>query len=395
MILSEERHILEAFLLDNPPLEKLESLISEFNIFDAIGMAHQELRHSHFLAYLLNPNESHGLGDRFLKRFLMRVLVDGGDAAPFSAIEIDIMDLGDAQVERETDHIDILIHDTANKFICVIENKIYSGEHDDQLARYMRSIRKRFPSPDNRVLPVFLTPDGEPASDDRYLPFSYVAVIEEIERLRSTHTSTIGPDVNTAMRHYATMLGRHIVTDSEIAQLCQQIYQRHKAAIDLIIEHIPSTRSAISDFCATLVDQSAELRLEKASISAVRFVHTDWDQIPALNEGTGWAKSNAMMTFAFHNYPDTLTLLLWVGPGSPVVRQTLLNLAMEYPNIFRSKKGENHTSIYRYPILTKADYPNSSYEELVQKIEKRWEVFRSTDLVAIQNAVRSLQFPNT
>jgi len=38
-------------------------------------MTHQEIRHSHFLAFLMNPRESHQLGDAFVKRFLTHATI--------------------------------------------------------------------------------------------------------------------------------------------------------------------------------------------------------------------------------------------------------------------------------------------------------------------------------
>ena len=61
---------LEALVVDNPDLERLEALLDQFNIFEAIGAVRQEVRHSDFLAFLLNPQQNHGLGDTFLKRLL-------------------------------------------------------------------------------------------------------------------------------------------------------------------------------------------------------------------------------------------------------------------------------------------------------------------------------------
>jgi hypothetical protein len=58
----------------NLDLERLEALLKRFNIFEATGFIRQELRHSDFLAYLLDPKGTHGLGDAFAKRLLKRVL---------------------------------------------------------------------------------------------------------------------------------------------------------------------------------------------------------------------------------------------------------------------------------------------------------------------------------
>src|SRR5262249_10582480 len=48
-------------------LTKLEARIGRFNIFDALGIARAEIRHSSFLAFILDPAESHGQGQLFLK----------------------------------------------------------------------------------------------------------------------------------------------------------------------------------------------------------------------------------------------------------------------------------------------------------------------------------------
>ena len=63
-----DRKALEALVVDNPDLERLEALLDQFNIFEVIGATWQELRHSDFLTFLLDPQQNRGLGDAFLKR---------------------------------------------------------------------------------------------------------------------------------------------------------------------------------------------------------------------------------------------------------------------------------------------------------------------------------------
>ncbi|MBI3980347.1 MAG: hypothetical protein HY331_19405 [Chloroflexi bacterium] len=50
-----DRQALEVLVVDNPDLERLEALLDQFNISEAVGALRQELRHSDFLAFLLNP----------------------------------------------------------------------------------------------------------------------------------------------------------------------------------------------------------------------------------------------------------------------------------------------------------------------------------------------------
>jgi cellobiose-specific phosphotransferase system component IIB len=101
-------------------------------------MVRQEIRHSSFLAFLLNPSASHRMGDIFLKTFLKRLLVEANNAT-VSPIEVDIADLADTEVRREWRNIDILLVSPTSQIVCAIENKVDSGEHSDQLQRYRKN----------------------------------------------------------------------------------------------------------------------------------------------------------------------------------------------------------------------------------------------------------------
>jgi hypothetical protein len=66
-VLATDREALESLVIDNPDLERLEALLDRFNLFEALGIVRQELRHSDLLAFILDPRQPHGLGDAFLK----------------------------------------------------------------------------------------------------------------------------------------------------------------------------------------------------------------------------------------------------------------------------------------------------------------------------------------
>jgi hypothetical protein len=63
------RHAIRQFESDDD-LQALEKRIGRFNIFDSLRIAKRELQHSNFLGWLLDPAESHGLGDIFQRAFL-------------------------------------------------------------------------------------------------------------------------------------------------------------------------------------------------------------------------------------------------------------------------------------------------------------------------------------
>ena len=74
-----EQQIVE--LLEDEDFLSLDATFHRTNLFQAIGMETQEIRHSNFIAWLLDPNESHGLGDTLIKLFLTRLFSKGPDEA--------------------------------------------------------------------------------------------------------------------------------------------------------------------------------------------------------------------------------------------------------------------------------------------------------------------------
>ena len=98
---------LDRFLADNPELEELSARLSTFNIFRALKIEKAEIRHSNVLAWLFDPNESHGLDDLVLRRVLSNMLLDSDtDVEGISAAQVELMDFGDIEVRREWQNID-------------------------------------------------------------------------------------------------------------------------------------------------------------------------------------------------------------------------------------------------------------------------------------------------
>jgi PD-(D/E)XK nuclease superfamily len=73
---NETLHELNALVVSCPELRELEKLLGNFNIFRVLRFEHGEIRHSNVLSWLFDPDESHGLRDLFLRRWLMRVFHD-------------------------------------------------------------------------------------------------------------------------------------------------------------------------------------------------------------------------------------------------------------------------------------------------------------------------------
>lgn len=117
-------------------LQKYVAREDEFNIFKVLKTDNYEIRHSNFLAWLFNPNETHGLGTQFIKKFFEKIKnynITNNITNPKESIP-ENLDFDNIKVKREYKNIDIFIEST--NFVCVIENKYGTGEHNEQCERY-------------------------------------------------------------------------------------------------------------------------------------------------------------------------------------------------------------------------------------------------------------------
>src|SRR5438552_4938415 len=152
---SDSLEALERFVVENDCLLQLESRIGKFNVFDALGIARVEIRHSNFLAFILDPAESHGQGQLFLRALLMDLLKTApAELRPLSPIDLDGADLRGVEVKREWRNIDLLITCKEPHFAVLFENKVGSQDHSDQLNRYCQTMNDCHP--DLKRLCVYL-----------------------------------------------------------------------------------------------------------------------------------------------------------------------------------------------------------------------------------------------
>lgn len=124
-------------------LRKAQELAGEqpgrqFNIFQLLGLESDEVRtHSQFLAEMLNPNGSHGVGDAFLKLWLDQLgIKDFETMGAKSIVEHYIGPVSETNGGR----IDIMIASKSGKI--VIENKVFAGDQKNQLLRYYNDDKK-------------------------------------------------------------------------------------------------------------------------------------------------------------------------------------------------------------------------------------------------------------
>ena len=171
-------------LLKDESFDKLDLGLKNPNIFDILKISRNEIRHSNFLSWLLDPNQTHKLGDIFLKRFLREVF-SSDKFKGVDQVDVEGLDLSNVVIEREWRNIDVLIK--LQGIVVCIENKVLSKEHSNQLKRYREIVDSHFPNDEKTF--VFLTPDGDESDNEteNYEPISYEFIVETLERIISVY----------------------------------------------------------------------------------------------------------------------------------------------------------------------------------------------------------------
>jgi len=367
-------------------LAKIEGALNELNLFEALGVVRSELRHSDFLAFLLDPSSSHGLGDIFLRRFLQSVVLGATDRKlDVSALQFGVWDLKDCIVERERANIDVLIVSDRNRFVVLIENKVDTGEHSDQLQRYETAILRKYVG--YALLRLFLTPSGHAPSHSRYVAVSYGTVCDLIEEVLRNHASSLNVDLVVLLRHYAKMIRTHFMNDSELVELAVAFYRRHQKALDYIYEKRPDKRAFITDVLTRYVDTAPELILEESTEYLVRFVHRDWPDRVLAGGDKSWLISGRSLAFEFENYGSSVKLSLFVGPGEARLRARLVEWANGAQPPFRpsSRASSKFKTIWSRNFADGLELLDSSVVET--RLSMAWSHFRTSELPELHERI--------
>jgi PD-(D/E)XK nuclease superfamily len=310
---------------------------------------------------------------------------------------VDLFDLSDTMVQREWSHVDILCVSDKAKLVVLIENKIDSGEGEGQLDRYLKKVKGDVGFSGYKILPVYLTPDGEPPEDEGpdFIAVDYSLVCQALRAILETRRSAMAPDVLTTVSHYHQMLQRHIVSDSQIAELAKRIYEKHKRALDIIIEHRPDQRMELANHLKQLIGAEPTLQADYFTSTTICFLPIEWKDIADLNQGKG---NKPILLFQFDNYyPGSLSLRLCIGQSEPAgepVRRILMNLGQKYPGLGLKqpkKLGTTFNAIWSVkfpPENGEATTSISDMSDLFEKVTTRWTTYFATELPPLVAAIK-------
>lgn len=400
----EAQDLLEAFICDKD-LKELEQMFGKFNIFDCLKLTRTEIRHSNFLAWLLDPNETHGLKDYFLKEFLKNILkskkneiaeINGKEIEPKSSensdeiikrpysvpsiFDIDYWDMTETEVFRESEYIDILLVDEKNKFVFVIENKIDSCQHSNQLARYRDYVDEQYPNENYyKKIFVYLKPAKEDV-EKPYIYLNYEVVRNTIIEMLGNKKDKMSNEILVAIKHYNEILERDIMKkeDDNLRKICRQIYKKHKSAIDLINQY-GNPKEAIFEILQEILEEQEDLMICSSENNAILC-------LPAKIEGKtlenlkfgNWDPNNYIVQLHFMNFKyghNDLCFEILLGPAcsddSKEKRSLLLKDIKDALKLSFKAEDSDWTCTKAVSLLTMEQYLKyNTREEIKNHIKK-------------------------
>lgn len=366
-------------LLDDLDFDRVSLELQKPNIFQILGVTRTEIRHSNFLSWLLDANANHGLGNQVVMRFLRSVLsdqrVEGIDES-----EVEGLDYNTMRVYREWHHIDILL-EFSDLIVC-IENKVDSGEHTDQLTRYRKLVKARFPD-QKRIAFVYLTPTGAASAKESssYVEYSYQQLVSVLERVLTIYRPRLMPLIISYLEDYTTNIKREILENDDLNILAAKLYRNHREVLDFLFQYRPD-RAA--EFAGHFYKMLEDKKMVKASPNKgyARFLPPSLDEIIP-RTGTDYPlKESFLFEIDFYwpkqDQQKKLTFRTIIAPGNEEVREVLKKAISSIPKA-KTPAGQKFVVhfIDSYPFNLE-ELQQQTPDELAKSTEKIWQSISET-----------------
>lgn len=275
------------FANDSKSIEEgLKQWLGGFNLFEILGIARAEIRHSSFLAWMMDPGGIHEMRGRFLRELFCKLTDNSKNSEKDYGFLKDI-DLNQAKVKVDREYsnsdfnkqvridIRVVIHDQHGETVVVIENKIGAGERETedngeevnngQLKDYKELTDDEF-SRDSKKVFIFLTPDGKQPEDEGdsmiWGVLSYEDVVQCLTTIRDELKNSCHGCFKTEtlflIDNYIQCLRRHVVKDAELIKTCKELYAKHHIAIDCIKKTIEDEKSRVIGKARDLINQTLQ-----------------------------------------------------------------------------------------------------------------------------------------
>lgn len=361
-----------------------ESFPSGINLFEATGMVRQEIKHSNFLAFLLDPQQPHKFSDNFIKSFLVKVADNNRDnISNLSQLSTVLNDYKDLIVKREwrnTDteknklRIDIVAYSKNNKSVFVIENKVDSREGDNQLVNYVKAVEDYRDFKNYELHFIYLTRNGHEASISPWMSISYEDVLQLIDGLIKKSKDP-DSEIQILLKHYSQLIRRNIVQDVKLISECQRIYSQYKDVLDIIYNNSSSSSSLFVVASESFANKHSE-EIHQILKKPKRYVFLEkrlFKLVKSFDLAAFFGQDKPILLWFEHRDDNALGLVFEVGPvkDASVDRSMLVS---DFQKLFKSTRQfkDRYTRVWTKFIKLQED---CTEQDILVTMDELWEEF--------------------
>ncbi len=350
---------LKSFLYDEKLIE-LDNNKAQINIFNILKTKKQELKHSNFLAWLFDPNGNHRLGSSIVERLLMCFLKENDNYNNVDVFYLLKCDFSDLIVYRELNNIDILLVSNKSKLVVAIENKVVIKEHDNQLQKYKKYVQSKYSQ--YKQIYIYLTPDKTESSDPEcWRSMSYSDLYEIISYVKDSYEMEDREKIY--IEDYLEVLRGEFMENEALRKKCENIYLKHKDAIDLIINYIPDEYYERSrKLSEALKKYKDKIEIITDSTTYIRFVSKKIKTLVPSTNNEYWLSTGDFIVYEIKNKRnDNCVLQLLIGPAEEEIRRQCYNLVQ--PHFKKTKKYYSRFNQIDAKVLAKKVDKNGDFPD--------------------------------
>ncbi len=333
---------------------------NDVNIFSALKIENTEIYHSNMIAWLFNPYQTHGLKNKFFQYFLKNCHLE----------DIDAQDI--KRVRREHENTDILLEGT--NWCIVIENKIYSMQHSNQLKRYEETIQKEF-SDIKKFYFIYLKPRLNELLPSSWKYISYDIIYRTIKDV--LQKEKLSEKVKFFLTQYLETIAMFTEND-EAKELYLQLYLRYKSLFDKVFEYKENEQKSLKQILEDIIiaeTKNLGIHPLDSTNAFVRFCSSEMNK-KELCYSENWVEEKNIILFEFQNKKDELLLDVVVGhtgkknenKRNNLIRY-LCNKLGYSDNDIKNYQEKKWAHIYSECILSKEEYWNNRSD--IKEFKKR------------------------
>lgn len=329
-----------ASLILSDRFREISAELDQFCPFDAMRISHSEIRHSNFLSYMLDPFAPHGLGDAPLKTFLDSLMATSGDHS--LRLQLDLQGTERVEILREFRGIDLVIHlpELADGVTIIIEIKVDSKEHGNQLARYEATALAEWPNGESRFF--LLSPTGMEASRDFWVPVSFPEAFDGFLAI-AENTELGHPNSRQMLRSYVAMLRREFVPNENLERVAREIWKRHSGALDYLASQKPSpmrdvssllqAETSLNEMLTRISEQSGlTVRATSSSNTFLRLYVSEWDELEGMKSSLHTQCGHILMC-EIELYGERVHIRIQMMPGDAEARLRIFEAIANEPDL--------------------------------------------------------------